>query len=164
MHSLNRRHLVALVLAGLAIMPAGAQTSAQTPGAPVSIAPVDTERLAGVAISGFDPVAYFIEKQPVEGSSATSLMWNGAEWRFASERNRAMFRASPQRYAPQFGGYCSWAVSQGYTASGDPQAWTIRDEKLYLNYNLDVQQEWEKDISGNIEKGDKHWPTIIGRK
>jgi len=125
---------------------------------------VDTERLAGVAISGFDPVAYFIEKRPVEGSNAISLMWNGAEWRFSSERNRAMFRAAPQRYAPQFGGYCSWAVSQGYTASGDPQAWTIHDDKLYLNYNLDVQQDWEKDISGNIEKGDKHWPAIIGRK
>jgi YHS domain-containing protein len=169
-NTFNRRHLFALMLLGssllgfaplgVATLPAQAQVSVPAQ----SIAPVDTERLSGVALSGFDPVAYFSEKRPVEGKSAISLMWQGAEWLFASEGNRALFRAAPERYAPQFGGYCSWAVSQGYTASGDPQAWAIRDGKLYLNYNLEVQQEWEKDIPGNIARGDKHWPTILGRK
>lgn len=114
----------------------------------------------GVAIRGTDPVAYFTEGRPVEGSSKFTTKWNGATWHFASAENRDKFIASPETYAPQYGGYCAWAVAQGSTASTDPDAWRIVDGKLYLNYSLDVQKQWEQDIPGNIVKADKNWPGL----
>ena len=88
--------------------------------------------------------------------------WKGAEWRFASAANRDLFSAEPEKYAPQFGGYCAFAVSLGYLAKGDPEAWTVHDGKLYLNYNKSVRKRWAKDIDGNIEKGDANWPAALG--
>lgn len=114
----------------------------------------------GVAIRGTDPVAYFTEGRPVEGSSDFTADWNGAEWRFASAENRDKFVADPEAYAPQYGGFCAWAVSQGYTASTVPEAWRIVDGKLYLNYSLGVQKQWEGDIPGNIVKADANWPGL----
>ena len=115
----------------------------------------------GSAISGTDPVAYFTEGRPVEGSSDFKHDWNGATWRFASAENRDLFAASPEKYAPQYGGYCAWAVSQGYTASTDPEAWKIVDGKLYLNYSKSVQETWEQDVPGNIATGDRNWPNVL---
>ncbi|MBC8010557.1 MAG: YHS domain-containing protein [Burkholderiales bacterium] len=115
----------------------------------------------GLAIKGQDPVAYFVESKPVKGSADFTHDWNGAQWRFASAANRDAFAAAPEKYAPQFGGYCAWAVSQGYTAGIDPDAWKIVDGKLYLNYDLKVQKTWEKDIPGNIAKAEKSWPEIL---
>ncbi|MEM6355700.1 MAG: YHS domain-containing (seleno)protein, partial [Pseudomonadota bacterium] len=77
----------------------------------------------GTAIDGTDPVAYFTEGKPVEGSSDFTHEWNGATWRFSSAENRDLFAGDPEKYAPQYGGYCAWAVAQGYTASTDPEAW-----------------------------------------
>lgn len=114
----------------------------------------------GVAIRGTAPVAYFTEGRPVEGSSDFTADWNGAEWRFVSAENRDKFVATPEAYAPQYGGFCAWAVSQGYTASTDPDAWRIVDGKLYLNYSLGVQRQWEGDIPGNISKADANWPGL----
>jgi YHS domain-containing protein len=114
----------------------------------------------GVAIRGTDPVAYFTEGRPVEGSSDFTADWNGAEWRFASAENRDKFVADPEAFAPQYGGFCAWAVSQGYTASTVPEAWRIVDGKLYLNYSLGVQKQWEGDIPGNIAKADTNWPGL----
>ncbi|MGF1551598.1 MAG: YHS domain-containing (seleno)protein [Paracoccaceae bacterium] len=115
----------------------------------------------GTAIDGTDPVAYFTEGRPVEGSSAFSHDWNGATWYFASAENRDRFVADPEAFAPQYGGYCAWAVSQGYTASTEPEAWRIVDGKLYLNYNLDVQKTWEQDVPGHIEAANANWPTVL---
>lgn len=115
----------------------------------------------GVAIKGYDAVAYFTEAKPVEGSATFEFEWNGAKWRFVSAANRDLFSAAPEKYAPQFGGYCAWAVSRGYTAGVDPKAWNVVNEKLYLNYNLDVQKQWEADMSGNIAKGEVNWPEIL---
>lgn len=115
----------------------------------------------GVAIKGHDAVAYFTESKPVKGAPEFTHEWNGAKWRFASAANREAFAAAPESYAPQFGGYCAWAVSQGYTAGIDPAAWKIVNGKLYLNYNLKVQKMWEEDIAGNVAKGEKHWPEIL---
>jgi YHS domain-containing protein len=123
--------------------------------------PVYTGALSDLAVSGYDPVAYFTEGKPVEGSGEYSYEWQGATWRFASAIHLDRFRADPARYAPQFGGYCAWAVSQGYTASADPQAWRIVDGKLYLNYNLDVQETWEQDVPGNIAKAGANWPAVL---
>ncbi len=119
------------------------------------------QSLFGTAIDGTDPVAYFTEGRPVEGSSDFTHEWNGATWRFASAENRDLFAADPEKYAPQYGGYCAWAVSQGYTASTDPTAWKIVDGKLYLNYNASVQSKWEKDVPGFIASADGNWPKVL---
>ena len=128
-----------------------------------AIAPVYSTFLGG-AIRGYDPVAYFTESKPVQGKRAFSHKWKGATWYFASEKNRDMFRATPEKYAPRYGGYCAYAVSQGYTASIVPEAWKIVDGKLYLNYSLGVQQTWEQDIPGHIKSADKNWPRLLKGK
>ena len=141
--------LTALVLA-FAAAPAAAKED-----------PVYTGTFSSLAVSGHDPVAYFKEGKPVEGSSEHELEWNGATWRFSSAANLAAFEADPQAFAPQYGGYCAWAVSQGYTASTDPTAWRIVDGKLYLNYSHGVQRRWEQDVPGNIAKADTNWPKVL---
>ena len=114
----------------------------------------------GLAIRGYDAVAYFQQSQPVKGSSQFSYQWRGATWLFASAENRDRFQADPERYAPQYGGYCAYAVSKGRTVSIDPEAWKIVDGKLYLNYSKGVQKKWEQDVPGNIVKADKYWPDL----
>lgn len=115
----------------------------------------------GIAIDGTDTVAYFTEGKPVPGSDAHTVDWKGATWRFSSAENAAMFEADPEAYAPQYGGYCAYAVSRGYTASTVPQAWTIHDGKLYLNFSRPVRALWSRDIPGNIMKGDANWPDVL---
>src|SRR5262245_31702746 len=114
------------------------------------------------AVGGYDPVAYFEEGKAVPGKKEITETWKDVTWRFASEKNRDTFKADPEKYAPQYGGYCAWAVSQGYTAKGDPRAWSIVDGKLYLNYDLGVKKTWEKNPKGNIEKADTNWPKVLG--
>ena len=89
--------------------------------------------------------------------------WQNVIWRFASAAHRDEFSRSPERFAPQFGGYCAWAVSRGYTADIDPEAWRIVDGKLYLNYSKRVQRMWEEDIAGNIAKAHEHWPGVLSK-
>lgn len=119
--------------------------------------------LLGKAIRGYDPVAYFKDGKPVEGHKGFKHQWMGATWYFASQQNLDDFVNAPEQFAPQYGGYCAWAVSQNYTASVDPKAWHIREGKLYLNYSKGVQAQWEKDIPGNIKKGNKNWPNILAK-
>ena len=126
-------------------------------------APIYTGTFSKVAVGGHDAVAYFSEGRPVKGDRQFTLKHQGAEWRFVSAANRDAFAAAPDKYAPQYGGYCAWAVSQGYTASGDPQYWKIVDGKLYLNYDADVQKKWERDILGFIVKADHNWPAVLDR-
>lgn len=116
--------------------------------------------LLGWGAEGYDVVAYFTEGKPIEGKSEFRFDWKGAKWRFASAANRDKFAGSPEKYAPQYGGYCAYAVSQGYTASIDPEAWSVVDNKLYLNYSKGVRSTWEKDIPGYIKSADKNWPSI----
>jgi len=115
------------------------------------------------AIRGHDPVAYFDRKGPVKGAKQFSHPWRGATWYFASAENRDKFAAEPERYAPRYGGYCAYAVAQGYTADIDPSAWSIVDGKLYLNYSLGVRERWNKDIPGYIHKADASWPEVLKR-
>ena len=123
--------------------------------------PVSTGFFGSLAVSGYDPVAYFVEGRPVEGRKDFEFEWNGATWRFADADNLAAFSADPEKFAPQYGGYCAWAVSQGGTASSDPEAWRIAGGKLYLNYSNSVQGQWLRDISGNIAKADSNWPGVL---
>ncbi len=115
----------------------------------------------GVAIRGYDPVAYFTAGQPTPGNSEFTHDWQGATWQFSSAENRDLFSGDPEQYAPQYGGYCAWAVKEGTTAPIDPQAWKIVDGKLYLNLNPSIQKRWQKDIPGHIAKADQNWPDVL---
>lgn len=112
------------------------------------------------AIRGYDPVAYFTEQKPVKGDPRYSVAWQGSEWRFSNEANMEAFRAAPEKYAPQFGGYCAFGVSQGYAPATDPTAYSIVDGKLYLNYNHAVSKKWQQDTSGYISLGSRNWPGL----
>lgn len=115
----------------------------------------------GVAIRGTDPISYFDQGGPVAGDPAITADWSGATWRFASAENRDRFLADPASYAPQYGGFCAWAVAEkGELYATDPDAWRIVDGKLYLNFNKSVQERWEEDIPGFIEEGDRRWPEL----
>jgi YHS domain-containing protein len=122
---------------------------------------VYTGTFSSLAVGGYDAVAYFKAGKPVQGNAQFETAYKGATWRFASKANLDAFRANPTAFAPQYGGYCAWAVSQGYTASGDPQYWKIVNGKLYLNYDQSVQVKWEKDIPGFIAKADRNWPGVL---
>ena len=126
-------------------------------------APVYTGLFSKTAVGGYDPVAYFTEGRPVKGDGRFVTSYKGAEWRFASAENRERFLASPESYAPQYGGYCAWAVAQGYTASGDPQRWKIVNGRLYLNYDLEVQKKWEASIPEFIQAADRQWPKLVDK-
>lgn len=115
----------------------------------------------GVAIRGADPVAYFTESAYVSGSDEFTHEWQGVTWQFANAENRDLFAADPDAYAPEYGGFCAYAVSQGYTADIEPDAWKIVDGKLYLNYNKKIQKRWEKDIPGFIAAANQNWPGVL---
>lgn len=126
--------------------------------------PINTTLFGGLAIEGYDPVAYFQAGEPAKGSKSFTYEWRGANWRFSSAENRDLFAAAPEQYAPQYGGYCAYALSQGKTVGIDPAAWTIVEGKLYLNYNQKIRQTWEKDIPGYISKADAAWPKILAKQ
>lgn len=133
------------------------------PAAFAKLEPVYTGTFSNLAVSGYDPVAYFTQGRPAKGDARFKLSYRGAEWRFASAANLARFKANPAAFAPQYGGYCAWAVSQGYTASGDPTVWKIVNNRLYLNYNRQVGQTWEKNIPGFIRAGNANWPRLLAK-
>ena len=114
----------------------------------------------GIALNGYDPVAYFTESKPVEGKEMFSFTWNEARWLFSSQNNLDDFKANPEKYAPQYGGFCAFGVSEDHKSPTDPSAWTIVDGKLYLNYNRKVRELWSKDIPARISKADKLWPSL----
>ncbi len=132
-----------------------------TSGALAAESPVYTGLLSNTGAGGYDTVSYFETGQPLKGSSEYTTEYQGATWRFASADNLARFQADPERYAPAYGGYCAWAVSQGYLAKGDPQHWAIRGGRLYLNYNQSVQQKWLEDPEARIREADDNWPAVL---
>lgn len=117
----------------------------------------------GLALDGYDAVAYFKENSPREGKPEFTADYNGAKWQFFSAENRDAFSKEPAKYAPQYGGYCAWAVSQGYTADTDPNTGKVVDGKLYLNYNPDVAKKWNENIPKYIADGDKNWKDLAGK-
>ncbi len=143
--------LVALVLGAVL---------ASTPATARDEDPVFATR-GNLAIRGYDPVAYFTEGQAVKGRKEFTAAWQGADWRFASEEHRSLFADDPEKYAPQYGGYCAWAVSRNYTASTDPDAFTVVGDKLYLNYNSKIMEQWLEDRDANIESADRNWPAVL---
>jgi YHS domain len=119
-----------------------------------------TGLVEGVAVGGFDAVSYFAGA-PVEGSKEFSTKWKDSEWRFASAANRDAFTAAPEKYAPQYGGYCAFALSKGALAKGEPTAWTVNEGKLYLNYSEAVRENWRSDIPGNVAAANGKWPNVL---
>lgn len=118
---------------------------------------------AGVAISGYDAVAYFTEGRPVEGKPSFSLKWRGVTWQFASAQTMDAFEMNPGAYAPQYGGYCAYAMSKGAVATTVPEAFTINKGRLYLNFSTAVRTIWGEDIPGNVALADSHWPAALDR-
>ncbi len=117
-----------------------------------------------VAVHGYDPVAYFTAGEPTHGSSQYTATYKNAIYQFSSAQNRDAFRGNPSKYAPQYGGYCAMGVALTKKLDGDPTAWKIRDGKLYLNLNKDVQAKWVQDIPGNLKTAETIWPKIKEKK
>lgn len=150
--ALSRRHfLIAASITPIA--------SALPLPALAAVPPVYAER--GVAVDGTDVLSYFQGGAPLQGSSDFSADWNGATWHFTTAANRNLFMANPWNFAPQYGGYCAYAVSEGNIASTVPHAWKIVDGKLYLNYSRRFHRRWERDIPARIAAADVHWPRLI---
>lgn len=112
----------------------------------------------GAAIGGYDPVGYFMSAGEVAGDAAHKVEWNGATFLFASASNKKTFESDPEAFAPQYGGYCSYAAALNYVAPTSANAWSIHEDRLYLNFNLHVRSIWEQDKPGYIAKADNNWP------
>ncbi len=115
---------------------------------------------APLAIHGYDPVAYFTENRARIGKAAFSVAYQGAAYRFVSQANKETFEKDPERFVPQYGGFCAFGVAVGAKFDGDPLLFRIVDNKLYLNLSPDIQAKWQQDIKGNIAKADKNWESI----
>ncbi|WP_421763696.1 YHS domain-containing (seleno)protein [Ekhidna sp.] len=113
------------------------------------------------AIKGYDPVAYFVKGEPVKGIAAYTLKWKEADWYFSSQENLETFKANPEKYAPQFGGFCAFGVSKGSLYKIEPDAWKIVGGKLYLNYSKGIQKKWEADQTNFIKQAEINWPKVI---
>ena len=114
----------------------------------------------GAALRGYDPVAYFVAGKPQQGQPEHSYEYRGSKFYFASAANRRAFIEAPEKYAPQFGGFCAYGTSQGYKVSTQPDAFSVVNDKLYLNYNKEAQAIWQKDVPGNIARAEKNWPEV----
>jgi len=154
---MRRRVALWVVLAGVAVLFAACGRLGE------GVAKVNTTA-DGLAVRGYDAVAFFAENGAVKGDLKYEFAWNGAKWLFANSENLEKFKADPETYAPQFGGYCSYAVSHGYTADGDPDTWKIVDGKLYLNYNQKAKEAWEAEQDKFIKEGEKNWKEFQSKK
>ena len=151
---MQRRNVIAWGVAAL-MLPLGASTAARAQKAAVY-----TE-IPGVGAGGYDLVAYQTEGAARAGSPTIVERHEGIVYRFATEDNRRLFAADPARYLPEFGGYCAWAVANGYTAHGDPNAWSVVDGRLFLNYSRAIRSRWQRDTAANISKGQANWPRVL---
>ena len=115
----------------------------------------------GLAIHGYDPVAYFTESKAVEGKQEFTIDYQGNQWAFSNEKNKQSFLSNPDSYIPQFGGYCAYAASKNAIANTDPFAWTIHNKKLFLNYSIGTRELWLKEKDANIVAADGYWPTLM---
>lgn len=156
--------LIRLALAGVALT-TPLHLSAQQAAPPASSAKVlvNVDR-HGVALEGYDPVAFFTDSAAVRGDSTHRASYGGATYWFASEAHRALFQADPAKYAPQFGGYCAYGASRGYPAKVEIETWQVIDGKLYLNYDRDIQRRFNRDVAEYLRKAYANWPGIVARE
>ncbi|MGI9364680.1 MAG: YHS domain-containing (seleno)protein [Rhizobiaceae bacterium] len=118
---------------------------------------------SGLALRGYDPVAYFNAGKPVKGDASITVKNGGAEYRFSSQENKALFVADPKKYLPEFGGFCAYGAAVNYKVDGDPKVWNIVDGKLYLNINRSVDKTWRGDKQTYISKANKNWTKLKNR-
>lgn len=118
----------------------------------------------GKAIRGYDAVAFFKESKPVKGYDSLAYTYKEVQWLFSSEENLEAFKASPEHFAPQYGGYCAYGTADGHKATTRPETWTIINDKLYFNYNIKVKQLWDENRTPLIEQADKQWPAVKQQK
>ena len=147
-----------LVLAGF-----GSLVHAAAAADRVNVSAGLTEAGAPLAIHGYDPVAFFTQGKPLVGKMGITTVYQGAAFRFASEANKKVFEASPERYAPQYGGYCAFGAAKGAKYDGDPRVFAIVGGKLYFNLSPDIQKKWNEDVAGYIKKADASWPKIVDK-
>ena len=114
----------------------------------------------GVAIKGYDPVAYFTDGKPVQGKAEYNSHYKDGIFRFASAEHKKLFDSNPDKYAPQYGGFCAYGTATGHKADVDPAAFSVVDDKLYLNYNKSVQGKWKQDVPGYIVQANQQWPSV----
>ena len=122
---------------------------------------VNVSGASKIAVSGYDPVAFFTDSKPVNGSPFITEEHQGATYFFASEEHKKLFTASPDKYAPQFGGYCAYGVGLDKLFPVDINTWQVRNGKLYLNLNADILKKFNADFDGNVTKADKNWPGLV---
>ncbi len=122
---------------------------------------ISESRNEKIAIDGYDPVAYFTHSKAAEGNKLNSYQWHNYTWMFTSKKNMELFASNPEKYTPQYDGYCAWAMSSGRMAKTDPKIWKIVNGKLYLNCSMSAFKKWEVDIPGNIKKADEYWRKKI---
>ena len=115
-----------------------------------------------LAIKGYDSVAYFTDGKAQKGIGSFSFQWHNMTWHFLSKEHRDLFAANPEKYAPQYDGYCAWALTEERKAITDPEVWKIVNGKLYLNCSMAAYEKWSKDIPGNIKKADMNWLKMHG--
>ncbi len=118
----------------------------------------------GVAIQGYDPVAFFTQNKPVKGRADFQSTYKGAKYYFASAEDKATFDANPAKYEPQFGGFCAYGVSRGHTAPIKIEAFQIVNGRLLMQYDLDIKNDFNKEQSGNLTKADQNWPGLVSKK
>lgn len=146
-----KKRILILLIAAVSVS-TFAQTSKSTKN-------VNVEK--NIAIQGYDPVAYFESSKAIKGSKAIATTYQEAVYQFSTESNKTVFLKNPTNYLPQFGGFCAYGMSEGYEAPIQPEAFTILDNKLYLNYNLETKEAWLKDKKNRIQKADVNWAKII---
>lgn len=152
----GRRFLLAAIFVGLFSLFASSTSFAGED-------PVYTSLFSNEAVGGYDVTAYFSDNKPVKGKSGFSMEYKGASWRFVSQENLDEFKADPEKYAPQFGGYCAWAIAKGDLQKGDPEYWDIQDGKLYLTFDEKIQQTWRSDRVNLIDRANQEWPAVLDK-
>lgn len=115
------------------------------------------------AINGYDSVAYFNQNAPVKGLDAHTYDYKGAKWKFSNAANLELFKGNPEKYSPQYGGYCAFAVANNSLAKVDPSQFSVHEGKLYLNYDASIQKDWLKDRAGFIKKADEKFQALIAK-
>jgi YHS domain-containing protein len=156
--------LIRLILTSLALL-----TISHTAMAAPLINTLEREGLFGyehngIAIRGYDTVAYFTQSKPVEGNDEFSTKWSDAIWKFSSQEHLDLFAANPEKYAPQYGGYCAYGVAQKNLVKIEPDQWTIIDDKLYLNFNKKLNKAWKKNTSGYIKTANGLFEKLLKEK
>lgn len=157
--NISRRKTLKCIATAVVCAPALTTTAAY---ASKSKPEIYTGRFSSVALQGYDPVSYFTGDAPVKGDKSYQVVYKNADWYFSSKANQNAFNNDPERYTPQFGGYCAFSVAQGKIVKGDATLWAMVNDKLYINFNKGIHRLWLKRPQTLIEKAHGQWPTILG--